>query len=163
MTDDRAILEARARVLARPFANEDRVDSAAMLDVLVIRLASQTMMLTSAGVLGIVRGAQISPLPRASRPVMGLAAWRGRPLTVMALDASASTWTGEHRLVVLGDGRGALAALLVDDVEDAIVLDRSTLTPPERSPLARFALGVSPDARLVLDAARILEVLNVTL
>ena len=156
MRDAHAILAARARVLAKPVVFDD--DATASIEhALLFRIGETTLGVTMDSVVAIVRAGMVTPLPRAQRPIFGIAAWRGRPLTVLVLDSRVPSADSAQFLIVLGDERRAAAGVLVDEIEDTRALDRTALSDAGPGPLSMFAIGMTDDALLVLDAARILR------
>lgn len=155
--DARAVLAERARVLALPLSALDDGTGAANEQVLIFRIGDTTLGVTMESVVAIVRAGMVTPLPRAQRPIFGIAAWRGRPLTVLMLDSRLPATDSTQFLIVLGDGRRAAAGVLVDEIEDTRSLDRDALSESGSGPLSTFAIGITNDALLVLDAAQILR------
>jgi chemotaxis signal transduction protein len=84
--------------------------------------------------------------------VYGVTGWRGRPLTVLSLGAARPIVTAETRLVVLGSGARAALAVVVDAVDDVARVERATLSPVGPGPRHRYALGVTPEGLLVVNA-----------
>ncbi len=154
--NERDVLLARARALAARSTHAEELATENALEILLVRLGPVQIGLATHAVVAVSRAPRVAPLPRAVAPVFGLAAWRGRPITVLTLTTTTNTETA-HLLIVLGDGRRAFAGVLADDADDVVVVDRRQLAPSRSGPLARFALGVTPDGVLVLDPTRILD------
>lgn len=150
MKDPRAVLQARARALAKPVVFEDDASAADALPILQFNVGDEMVAVPVSSVVALVNVALVTPLPRASDPVLGVMAWRGRPLAVLTLGTRLSTTT-PNRVIVLGTGVRATAGLLVDDLDDIRVVERSSLAPSSGR-RAALALGVTTDAVLVLDA-----------
>ena len=150
MKDPRLVLEERARALAVPLADADDALGADALPILLFAVGDETMGVPVSSVVALVHVASITPLPRATDPVLGVMAWRGRPLSVLTIGARMSS-ERPNRVVVLGTGARATAGLLVDELDDIRVVERGSLSA---APAARAAtsLGVTGDAVLVLDA-----------
>ena len=146
----RALLEARARRLARPVETES-AEPAEMLDLLVVRVAEERLAVPVASIVAIARAGIIAPLPRAVAPVYGVTAWRGRPLTVLSFGVGRPKVTGQTRLVVLGSGARAALAVVVDAVDDITRVERAALSPSGAGPRRSYVLGVTPDGLLVVD------------
>jgi chemotaxis signal transduction protein len=146
----REVLEARARALAKPLVLRDEASEADALPILQFHVADQKYAVPVESVVALVNVALITPLPRATDPVFGAMAWRGRPLAVLTLGTRPST-DAANRVIVLGTGVRATAGLLVDDLDDIRVVGRSSLAPSS-SQRAALSLGVTTDAVLVLDA-----------
>lgn len=150
MKSARAILEARARALAAPLAADVEARPADALPILQFAVGDEVMAVAVSSVLALVHVATITPLPRATDPVLGVMAWRGRPLAVLTVGARASSGK-PNRVVVLGQGMRAAAGLLVDELDDIRVVMRDSLSAPPASRAGR-SLGITADAVLVLDA-----------
>lgn len=146
----RAVLEARARILARPIATDDVVHDLDALPILIFAVGEERMAIPVSSIVALVRVTSVTPLPRALAPVYGVMPWRGRPLTALSV-GTRSTGSAPSGAVVLGDAHRASAALLVDDFDDIAIVGRSTLTSASGS-RAAMSLGITEDAVLVLDA-----------
>jgi len=161
ITDDpvatTALLQARARALAMPRADFDDAAVADRLDVLVFLIGDDRLAMPLASIVAIIRAAIVTPLPRAVAPVFGVTAWRGRPLTVLSMGATGSATDPQRRLLVLGDGRRAVAALLVTSVDETRIVQRAALSPAPAGPRARLAMGMTDDAVLLLDTVALLN------
>lgn len=147
----RALLEARARRLARP-TDADEGAPQDMLDLLVVQVGEERLAVPVASIVAIARTGSIAPLPRAVAPVYGVTAWRGRPLTVLSLGVGRPIVTAETRLVVLGSGARAALTVVVDAVDDVARVERAALSPVGPGPRHRYALGVTPEGLLVVNA-----------
>jgi chemotaxis signal transduction protein len=160
----RALLDARAVFLARPpdeTAAEYEKSASDALVILEIRLGDERVGIPLAQIVEIYRPAALSAVPGARAPVAGVAAWRGRVLTVLDLASarSGAVTLGEAaRVVVIGTGR-AMFGLFADEVEVVRSLDAGDLRPPENPSPARAGVvrGVTPDALVVLDAQALLQ------
>lgn len=151
VANDRALLEARARRLAKPLAAIDEGKAEDEIDILVFLVGEEQLAIPVSAIVAIVRAGVITPLPRAAAPVFGVTAWRGRPLTVLTLNGDRGANDSDGRLIVLGDGRRALVALRSDTADDTRVVLKSSLTPSGGGPRSAYALGATPDGVLVLD------------
>ena len=147
-----ALLEARAKILAKPRALHDASAAEDEMDVLVFLVGDERLSIPLVSIVSIVRATVVTPLPRAVAPVLGVASWRGRPITVLPVGAGISVKDAQRRLIVLGDGHRTILGLLVDAVDDARVVRKSALSPALGGARGRFAMGVTEDAVLVLDA-----------
>ena len=152
----RALLDARARRLARP-GDDDEGAPQDMLDLLVVQVGDERLAVPVASIVAIARTGSIAPLPRAVAPVYGVTAWRGRPLTVLSLGIARPIVTSDTRLVVLGSGARAALAVVVDAVDDVARVEREALSPVGPGPRHRYALGVTPDGLLVVNADALLH------
>ncbi len=145
----RAILEARARKLARAVTTENELGVDALV-LLLFQVGDERLAIPLSSVLAIARTGSIAPLPRAIRPVYGVTAWRGRALTVLSLSTGTIKRTSETRLLVLGSGARAALAIVVDAVHDVAQTAHALLTPAAEGPRSRYALGISSDGLLVV-------------
>lgn len=148
---DRAVLETRARRLAKPLVAIDEGAAEDELDILVFLVDDESLAIPVSAIVAIVRAGVITPLPRATPPVYGVTGWRGRPLTVMTLNGDRGANDSTGHLIVLGDGRRALVALRSDTADDTRTVRKSSLTPPAGGPRSAYALGATTDGVLVLD------------
>jgi len=152
-----ALLDSRARALAKPLVLHDEGAAEDEMDVLTFQVGDEQLGIPLASIVAIVRASSVTPLPRAVAPVHGVTAWRGRPLTVLSVGGVATASDAGRRLIVLGDGRRAAVGLLADGVDDTRVVSRSTLSPARGGARGLFAMGVTEDAVLVLDADAMLK------
>ena len=156
-TTRQAVLDARARTLAKPLVVHDDSIADDEMDILTFQVGDEQLGIPLGAIVAIVRASVVTPLPRAAAPVYGVSAWRGRPLTVLSVAGAAPTSDAGGRLIVLGDGRRAVVGLLADAVEDTSVVRRSQLSPTSGGTRGAFAMGVTKDAVLVLDADAMLN------
>jgi len=152
-----ALLGARAKALAKPRALHDASAAEDEMDVLMFLVGDERLAIPLGSIVAIVRTTAVTPLPRVVAPVYGVTAWRGRPLTVLSVGGSPSAKDSQCRLIVLGDGRRAVVGLLADTVDDTRVVRRSALSPARGGARGLFAMGVTEDAVLVLDADALLN------
>ena len=160
----RALLESRAVELARPASSislaYEEVASGAIL-VLEFRLGDERVGLPLAQIVEIYRPPALSAVPGARAPVTGVAAWRGRVLTLLDLahGRTVAPSLGEStRIVVMGVGRAAFG-LFADEVEDVHYVDGADLRPPDDPTSSRAGIvrGVTSDALVVLDGTALLQ------
>jgi chemotaxis signal transduction protein len=143
--DPRAVLEARARVLARP-VTVSGVTAADAVELLVMRRGEAAFAIPVAQVLDVVRVQSLTPLPGADAPVIAVLPWRGRLLTVVDLATSAASVA---RVVVVQSG-GAAVGIACDVVDDVRALPAAAIHPADGDALIR---GTTDDALSLLDAA----------
>jgi len=157
----RAVLEARARALARPQAAE--AGPADRLPVLVFAVAGETYAVELRHVHDVTRFTDFTVAPGAPPILIGVTNLRGEILPVFDLAKLVGLppkgLTDGSRLVVLGGDRAELG-LLADEVREAATLGREeVLDPPDA--LARMGrgvlLGVTAAATIVLDGAGLLR------
>ena len=155
---ERAVLEERARALARPVA------SAAPTGVshVVFTLAREHYVVPASQVLAVFRLPALVRLPGAHPPVVGLTAWRGDVLTLLdvrsLVGAPPSALDDLALVVVLGDDTPEFG-LLADRVLDAVSIAPDDLLPlPGRAGAAVDPVlrGVTRAGQLVLDGAGLL-------
>jgi chemotaxis signal transduction protein len=151
-----ALLAKRATLLARPPIAETNAQDAT-LPALVVQLGDEEIAMPLEHIVTIARAGSVAPLPRAVRPVYGVTAWRGRPLTVLALVPGRPTIGAETRLLVLGTGARAALAVIVDAVHEVRDFSRATLSPSGAGPRRGYTLGITPDGLLVVDGATLLN------
>jgi purine-binding chemotaxis protein CheW len=158
----RTILQERARQLARPLAtigNRD-VSSANETSLLVVRLGEERASIALDHIIEVYRSGELTPIPGAQAPVVGLIAWRGRVLTVLDIAHTRGrpiAVTDATRILVIGQ-RTASFGIIADEVEDVQELNTQEAVPIEDiSPSRReFVRGVTADALVVLDAAALI-------
>lgn len=146
------LLAVRAKALAKPLVFHDASEAEDELNILTFLVSDERLAIPLASIVAIVRTTAVTPLPRAVAPVYGVTAWRGRPLTVLSVGGAAGANDAQARLIVLGDGRRAVVGLLADAVDDSRLVRRSSLSPARTGGRGLFAMGVTDDAVLVLDA-----------
>jgi purine-binding chemotaxis protein CheW len=155
----RAVLEERARVLARPMAAPA---DGARLGVLTLTLAGERYAVESRCVVEVFKLRGLALLPGAEPPVLGATTWRGGLLTVLdlrpVLGLPASALDDLGHVVVLGGARPAFG-ILADAVHDVVGLAASAVRePPEGvAPRREFVRGVVDGTLLVLDAEGLLS------
>lgn len=153
------LLAARARALARPPAREVDRDQ---LQLLTFSLGGERYAIELRHVVEVFRLSSLSLLPGAAAPTLGLAAWRGELLPVLdlrrILGLPAPGLDDLRFAIVLGEER-APVAVLADAVNEVLSTARERVGPPPEGVAVRrdCVRGVTEDARLVLDAERLLE------
>ncbi len=152
---NQAILSERARLLAIPLLGDDQSTAGDNLDILIFTIGDERLGLSLSSIVAIVAAGAITPLPLGVAPVYGVTAWRGRPLTVLALAAMRST--ANTNLIVLGNDQRAAVGLLVDAVEETRAVARSGLSGAHAGPRLELAIGLTDDGVLVLDAEKLLH------
>jgi purine-binding chemotaxis protein CheW len=159
VSDPRAVLEERARRLARPPAPPA---AGATLDVITFQLANETYALESRYVLAVFRLADVSRLPGAVPPVFGVTAWRGDLLTVLdlrpILGLSEAALNDLATVIVLSAERVTLG-ILADAVRDVITLPAAAIREPAEGVAAQrtYLRGMTGEAVLILDAQALLQ------
>lgn len=159
--DPRALLESRARALAQAPADQEAA-AAEQLRLLTFSLGGERYAVELRYVVEVFRLPMLSPLPGAPAPVFGLTAWRGELLTLLDLRrilGLPSERLDDLRIALVLGERAAPFGVLADVVDEVLVLDPRTVRPvPEGAATQReYIRGVTADAVLVLDAARLLE------
>jgi purine-binding chemotaxis protein CheW len=158
---DGELLELRARALARPVA--DASQRAGRL-VLFFTLGGEQLALEARWLLGVHKLTTLAPLPGAEPPVRGVTVWQGELLTVLdirtMLGISTKALSDMTRLLVLGERR-ARFGLVVDSVGDVVdFADEHMLPVPQSAKTREYLLGVTADARLLLDGERLLQLFD---
>ncbi len=151
-----AILQARARLLASPLVLEREQQPAVEIEVLVVQVGAERMGVPLERIAAVARANGVTPLPRTTLPVYGVTAWRGRPLTVLILGTEPPAMSEDTRIVVLGDGRRAVLAVLVEAVHDVECVALDALGRAGTGGRATPVLGVTPDAMSIVDASALL-------
>lgn len=161
-------LALRARRLARRADDDATAFGGARAGTHVdFTLARERFLLDAAHVLAAFPLAAITPLPGAAPPVVGLTAWRGLVLTLVDLRRAAGVHdTGLDDLatvLVIGHPGRPVAGFLADVVHGVVARDPAHAlrpAPPARGALPGVVGGVTDDAHLVLDGARLLAFLE---
>jgi len=158
----RAILDARARALARSRAEPAPADTVALVS---LTLGGERWAVSAALVWDVFRLVEFAPLPGAAIPVAGITAWRGTILTLLDLrsvlgmpagalaDLRFAAVVGEERPTfgILADAMGELVAVNPHDLRE----------PPEGvAPRREYVAGVAPASLAVLDVRRLLRELG---
>ena len=115
--------------------------------LLVIMLGGRRAALPAVEVNSVIELAEVTPVPCSAAHIVGLAALRSRPLTVidcaaaLGFDAAASDWRGRRAVVV--EHEGHLYGLLVDHADDIVAAqeDPGPLGADPGSGWRRAALG----------------------
>ena len=160
-TDEQLLLERRTRDLARPVTAA--AHTAGRL-VVHFTLGGEHLVIEAKWLLGVTKVTTLAALPGAEPPVRGVTVWRGDLLTVLdirpILGISTAVLSDLTRVLVLGERRPRFG-LLVDAVGEAVDLADVGLLPPPASSLSReYLIGVTADAGLVLDGARLLQLFD---
>jgi purine-binding chemotaxis protein CheW len=133
-----------------------------MLELLTYALANEVYAVESRYVAAVFRLTGLSPLPGAEPPVFGVTAWRGELLTILdlraALGLSITALNDLSWVIVLGEERPAFG-ILADAVRELVNLPAFAVRePPEGIAAQReYLRGVTPDAVLVLEATKLLQ------
>lgn len=161
-TSDIDILDRRARALAsaRP-VHGLAPDSENSERYLLATCGGDRLAILLTSIAEVYRPIGVTPLPRPMPPVWGLAAWRGRILTVAKVGECAPD-TGAGLLAVLTEGREVFAGIWLNDVEGEITIDATEISEPKNISEARrdFMTGVTVQAVLILDAIRLKAILE---
>ncbi len=154
---DNEILVRRARALASARAIDITFDENAGADrYLIARCSNERIAVLLTSVAEVFRPGSVTPLPRPKAPAWGLAAWRGRILTVANI-GDCVPGSGPGMIVVMSDGSAAFAGVWINDVEEEILINRSAISSAKGLTGGRefFLTGTTGDALLVLDAAQL--------
>jgi purine-binding chemotaxis protein CheW len=157
-----AVLEERARVLARPVASPSTGNR---LELVTFALAGEICAIESRYVVQVFQLRELSPLPGARPPIFGVTAWRGDLLTILDLRAVLGLSLGAlndlTRVIVLGLDHPAFG-ILADAVREVVtVADDDVQPPPEGIALRRdYLRGMTAAAVAVLDGRRVLRLLE---
>ena len=161
-TSPRTVLQERARQLARPLTTVGNRDASGTnaTSVLVAKLGDERASIALDHIIEVYQSGELTPVPGAQAPVVGLIAWRGRVLTVLDIAHTRSrpiAVTDATRILVIGQ-RTASFGIIADEVEDVQELNTQDAVPIENiSPSRReLVLGMTADALVVLDAAALI-------
>lgn len=154
-----AVLDTRARELARPTAPERA--SGTLLEVARFRSSGQEYALETRFVHEVLRGAELTPLPGAPPLLRGLTLLRGEVLPVVELAPLFGRPVSGHGsgVLLIGLGRADLG-LAVETVEEVVLLSRDTLLPPPATLAAeavRLVSGIHREGTLLLEGEALLS------
>jgi chemotaxis signal transduction protein len=159
---DTEILDRRARALAAARPVEIvTADAGSSARYLVATCGGERLAILLTSVAEVYRPVGVTPLPRPRPPVWGLAAWRGRILTIAKVGEYAPD-AGAGLVAVLSEGAEVFAGIWVNDVEGEITIAVSEITEPQNVSSARreFVSGVTANAVSILDAGRLKSALD---
>lgn len=156
--EPQAVLAARAQALARPIGEPEHGET---LDLVTFLLQDEAYAVASRSVLEMFRTVDVTPLPGAEPPVVGVTAWRGELLPVvdlrMLLGLSPTRLSAGGLLVVLGRERAVLA-LPADAPGDVRTIAAAAIRPATGLRTAEYVRGLTPRAEVLLDVEKILLV-----
>jgi purine-binding chemotaxis protein CheW len=151
--EPRAVLEARARELARP-PHAPRAETA---EAVTFAVAGEWYAADARCVVEVFRPGRIARVPGAEPAVAGVTGWRGELLTVLDLAVLLGLpplAPAAPRMVVVLDAGGPPCGVVVDAVGELARIDPGELRAlPETARRTAHLLGITRDAVLVLDAA----------
>lgn len=155
----RAVMEERARLLARPAPSGGA--PAEQVSLLVLEAAGQRFGVGLAFVQDVRRSAEITRVPGAPGLFAGVAQLHGEVVAVVELarllDLPGRAEEGRARLVVLGES-GPDLAILACAAEEIVTLDAAEITPaPATGGLHPYLRGLARDGLLVLDVGALLR------
>jgi purine-binding chemotaxis protein CheW len=154
----RAILDERARLLARVPVQETRAEG---LEVVVFTLANERYGIETRHVREVVRLTNLTPLPGAPEFLAGIINLRGSILAVLDLGKffglAVPELSDRARVIVLGEERAEFGVLA--EAYEVVTLRADAVREPPDSVAGsarEFLRGVTADALLVLDGAALL-------
>jgi len=157
--EERAILDARTRALARPTAQTARSRGAD----LVLRVSGERYAIAASEVIAVAALTRLTPLPHAPPELVGLTSRSGRVLPVFDLRAvlglPLATLPEHARMIILGTGDSPVA-VTVDAVDPSEADTSGELTEPPSTTstsLRRVLLGIDAAGALHLDTRALLE------
>jgi purine-binding chemotaxis protein CheW len=155
----RAILDERARLLARVPVQETRAEG---LEVVVFTLADERYGIETRHVREVVRLTNFTPLPGAPEFLAGIINLRGSILAVLDLGKffglAVPGLSDRTRVIVLGEERAEFG-VLAEAANEVVTLRADALREPPDSVTGsarEYLRGVTADALLVLDGAVLL-------
>lgn len=157
--DSGEVLAERARSLARPALTPPAGD---VLELITFALANEVYALESRYVVAVFQLTDLSPLPGAEPPMFGATAWRGELLTILdlrrVLSLSTAALNDLCRVIVLGEERPVFG-ILADAVRELVTLPAAGVRQPTEGIATggEYLRGITADAVLVLDAAKLLH------
>ena len=150
---DRAVLEERARSLARPASAPPPSDALAVVSV---RIAKESYGIEAAHVLEVVSLVEFARLPGAALPVFAVMAWRGDLLLLLdirrALGLSSTALNDLRHVVVLEAGPEPVG-ILVDEVIGMTTIRTADVRPLGTGGARELVRGVTSDALIVLETS----------
>jgi purine-binding chemotaxis protein CheW len=156
---DRALLEERARKLARLAAPSARKEEITLVG---FGLGGESWSVEAPFVWDAFHLLQLVPLPGAQAPVTGVSAWRGSVLLVLdvrtVLGVPVAPLANPAHVLVLGERQPSFG-VLVDALGEVTRLDKDALAGPAEGVAlhGEWILGVTPSAGFALDAARLIR------
>lgn len=154
---ERELLEQRARALARPPA----AHKGDTIEIVTFGLAGETYGIESRYVLEVLRLTDLSRLPGAEPPVLGITTWRGALLNILDLRPMLGLTTAAlddlGRLIVLGK-EGPAFGVLVDQVYALVVVPASAVRDPSDGVALRrdYLRGLTAEAVIVLAGEKLI-------
>lgn len=154
-TEAQALLEARARALARSPLPE--AEPGTLREVVRFRMAGQRYTLESHFVLEVVRSPEVVPLPGAPPTLRGLTLLHGEVLPVVELAPlfGRAPADASGPLLVVGAGRPELG-LRTEEVEEVTLLRGRELLPPPATVDPGLVSAAEADGTLVLEGEALL-------
>lgn len=156
----RALMDERARALARPPAQSQQTDAIA---VMTFALGAERYAIQTEYAREVVRLAEFSPVPGAPDFVLGVTNLRGEVLCLVDLrtffDVPSQGFTDLSRIVVVGI-ETAEFGILVDEAFEMAALRPTDIVPPPEAVAGigrEYLRGVTREALIVLDGAALLR------
>lgn len=157
--EDRRILDLRARALAQPLSESTAVSD--RLALITFSLANECYGIPIQYVREVCNQTEITPLPGAPEPFLGIVNFRGELLPVVELacllGSSGRCARETFRILALGESTTELG-IVVDAVHGVTHLSRRDVVPGgvvgDGSGLCS---GVGPEMLMILDGKRLLE------
>jgi purine-binding chemotaxis protein CheW len=154
----RAILEARARQLAR--VPDEPARAGELLELVGFVLAGGRYGIESRFVREVARLVRFTPLPGTPAFVVGITSLRGEILALFdlrqLLGVVAEGVTDLGRIVVVGEHRREFG-ILADAASEILYVPVSSLAQPEAAWARAYVRGVSPDGLIVLSGEALLN------
>lgn len=127
------------------------------MEAITFTLAGETYALESGYAYEVFRLATFSRLPSQNPLAFGVLVWRGQLLTILdvrsVLGLSVTALSDLARVIVIGKNRPEFG-ILADRAHEVMTIDREPLEPAQGR---AYVSGITRDAVLVLDAAKILQ------
>lgn len=155
-----AILEERARRLARPLAETGTASG--VVEAMTFSVGRERYAIETRFVAAVARLGELVPLPGANAPVLGVARWRGEVLTIVdvrRLVGEPARSLDDLGIIIAIGLSGPAFGLLADAVMDVVYIDLDSLHLPSGERLARAGgalRGATGDGIQLLDAAELI-------
>ena len=148
--DERSMLERRARVLARPHA--DQVPARTLQARMRFEAGGEAFALDLADVAAVARPLAFTALPGTTAPLVGVAVWRGQVISVLDVaglhGGRTALGSATLRMIVLAGGR---TAVLADSSPEIAAL--SDAVRASTAGRATYVKAVLPDGTALLNGA----------
>jgi purine-binding chemotaxis protein CheW len=155
---DDVVLQARARLLARP---ERPTTAEDLLTLVSVRLANELYGIEAADVSEAMVLSDLARLPGVELPVSGISVWRGELLLVLDIRATlglSPVALNDLRYVVVLGGGSTPVGIMVDEIVGIATIPPTEVRPIAGSDMPReIVRGVTSGALIVLETSALLR------